>query len=142
MTYRGAVLPAQHLAFYTAGKQYRIPGYLATSFAEKVAKGFARRAWQAEKSSASGEQPAVIWVVQVDPEGEDDEEELCQNANYIANTHVPGEDEYLFVPYSVFTVTKVELSATPHHKKPHRIYITAAYDSLMESEDLPLAPWY
>ena len=84
----------------------------------------------------------MIWVVQVDPEGEDDEEELCQNANYIANTHIPGEDEYLFVPYSVFTVTKVELSATPHHKKPHRIYITAAYDSLMESEDLPLAPWY
>eukprot|EP00729_Bicosta_minor_P005202 gene5202-26196_t len=142
LTYRGAILPTCHVAFYTVGKQYRIPGYLATSFAEKVAKSFSKRAWQAEKNSASGEQPAIIWVVQVDPAGEDDEEELCQNANYIANTLVPGEDEYLFVPYSAFTVTKVELSPTPNYKKPHRIYIEAAGDSLLEPEDLPLAPWY
>ena len=120
------------------GKQYRVPGYIASSFNEKVAKGFARRAYQ----SAAGKTDAVIFVVQVDPEGEEDEDELCQNANFITNTLVPGEDEYLFVPYSAFTVTKVEISPTPNYKKPHRIYIEASSDSLLEPEDLPLAPWY
>ena len=142
ITYRGATLPEEHLAFYTVGKEYRVPGYVATSFQEKVAKRFARRAWQEAEHSSTGRLPAVLYVVQVDPDGETDEDVLCQNANYIANTLVPGEDEYLFVPYSVFTVTKVELSPNPNYKKPHRIYITAADDSLLEAEDQPLAPWY
>jgi hypothetical protein len=98
-TFRGGLLPAEHLPFYTVGKQYRVPGYLASSFNEKIAMGFAKRAWQ----SASGQTAAVIFVVQVEVEGERDADELCQNANFITNTLVPGEDEYLFVPYSART---------------------------------------
>jgi hypothetical protein len=137
-TYRGGLLPNDHLPFYSVGKQYRVPGFVASSFKEKVAKSFARRAYQ----SAAGKTPAVIFVVQVSPEGEEDDAELCQNANFITNTLVPGEDEYLFVPYSVFTVTKVEISPNPNYRNPHRIYIDASLDSLLEPEDLPLAPWY
>ena len=141
-TYRGATLPDEHRAFYTVGTHYRVPGYLATSFNERVAKQFAKRAWQAAHDSSNEGKPAVVYVVQVDPAGEEDEDELCQNANYIANSLVPGEDEYLFVPYSVFTVTNVEWSPTPNYKKPHRIYIEASSDCMLEPEDLKLAPWY
>jgi hypothetical protein len=88
-----------------------------------------------------GKRPAVI-VVQRSLEGEEDDAELCQNANFFMNTLVPGDDECLFVPYSVFTVTKVEISPNPNYRTPHRIYIDAALDSLLEPKDLPLAPWY
>lgn len=54
--------------------------------------------------------------------------------------HVPGEDEYLFVPYSVFTVTRVVWAeGTPEN--PHKIELEAAKDNAVEKEDLPLAPW-
>ena len=40
ITHRGGALPLQHLAFFTAGKKYRVPMFLATSFNEMTAYGF------------------------------------------------------------------------------------------------------
>mmetsp|Transcript_15838 Transcript_15838/g.42773 ORF Transcript_15838/g.42773 Transcript_15838/m.42773 type:complete len:122 (-) Transcript_15838:677-1042(-) len=34
--FRGGALPDKHLSFFTVGKKYRVPGFLATSFKEKV----------------------------------------------------------------------------------------------------------
>ena len=48
--------------------------------------------------------------------------------------------EYLFSPYSVFTVVKVEFS--DENLEPHKISLNAAMDNKLEDEDLPLAPWY
>ena len=50
-----------------------------------------------------------------------------------------GEGEYLFAPYSVFTVKDVKWSDDP--REEHRITIAAAIDNAHESDDLPLAPW-
>ena len=49
------------------------------------------------------------------------------------------EAEYLFSPYSVFTVRKVTLGsgAVP----THTIELDPAADNAQESEDLPRAPW-
>jgi hypothetical protein len=40
MSHRGGALPVQHCAFFTAGKKYRVPMYLATSFSEDKAYEF------------------------------------------------------------------------------------------------------
>ena len=39
-SHRGGALPLQHHAFFTAGKKYRVPMYLATSFSEDKAYEF------------------------------------------------------------------------------------------------------
>ena len=59
--FRGAALPAAHAGFYAAGTKYRVPGFLATSFSEDVARDFARRAFHA----GEGEHPAVLYTVLV-----------------------------------------------------------------------------
>jgi hypothetical protein len=48
----------------------------------------------------------------------------CHHVNLVQDkdTHVEGECEFLFVPYSVFTVESVTWSATPQdHTTPHRV---------------------
>ena len=40
ITHRGGALPLQHLPFFTDGKKYRIPMFLATSFDINTAYGF------------------------------------------------------------------------------------------------------
>lgn len=62
-SHRGGGLPAQHAAFFTAGKKFRVPMYLATSFDEDVAYSFWLRAFD------RGE-PPVHWIIQADPRGE------------------------------------------------------------------------
>lgn len=84
--------------------------------------------------------PAKIkWIVHIDPAGEHNPELRCKHVNYVANTHVAGEAEFLFTPYSVFTVRSVTWSADT---SPHRVVLDAAVDNKLEREDLPLAPWY
>ena len=53
-----------------------------------------------------------------------------------------AESEFLFAPYSVFTVVSVEASARNSYLAPHVITLRAAVDNRLEPEDLPLAPWY
>ena len=40
VSHRGAALPKQHHSFFTVGKKYRVPMYLATSFSEDKAYEF------------------------------------------------------------------------------------------------------
>ena len=127
------------------GKQYRVPGFLATSFSQATAQQFLRT------QEAYGRQ-AILWVVHVDPAGAADPTKQCKHVNLVQTSLVPGEREYLFAAYSIFTVRSVTWGVGG---APHRIELDAASDNRMEaeggegrwatpqgSEHLPLAPWY
>lgn len=136
--YRGSGLPDEHRAFYDCmvGSKYRVPGFLATSLNRGTAELFYRRAY-------SGGLPAVLYRVYVDPRGKDDPALRCLHVNLIKpeNHHFAGETEFLFVPYSVFTVLSVAWAAgTP--TDPHIVSIEAARDNQQESATLPLVPYY
>ena len=60
---------------------------------------------------------------------------------------MPGEHEYLFVPYSAFEVVNVNLQGSEPERRarfmnPFVITVEATDDNKYEPEDLPLAPWY
>ena len=133
--YRGSGLPDVHQAFFSAGKKYRVPGFLATSFARGVAKKFL---YNTHHGSGL---PVVLWRVHLDPRGRDDFDFTCKHVNYVESSHVGGEKEFLFAPFSAFTVRSVEWRAGDD-RDPHVIDVDAAIDNRDEPEDLPLAPWY
>ena len=54
--------------------------------------------------------------------------------NLVRNTHHPDEDEFLFSPYSVFTVGVCDWAN-------RTVTLTPALDNTCEPEDLPLCPW-
>jgi hypothetical protein len=145
ITYRGGGFDDAYRDFFTVGKQYRVPGFLATSFVEGKAMEFLRAA------EAYEHQP-VLWTVHVDPAGADDATKRCKHANLIKYSMVPGEQEYLFSAYSIFTVRSVEWGVDRAH---HRIHLDAASNNKSDaeggdgrwatpvgSEELPLAPYY
>ena len=71
-----------------------------------------------------------------------DAQRKCNHVNLITKTvpGLPDEKEYLFAPYSVFTVLSVAWKAGTT-AEPHEIELLAAVDNKAEPEDLPLAPW-
>ena len=130
-------LPGQPPPFFVAGKKYRIPMYLATSFQLEVAENFSVMAAQ------RGELP-VIWIIKVDPRGAAQLLYRCKHVNQVTKSNVPGEFEFLYAPYSVFTIESVTPppgGAVPTAACPYRIVIVAAVDNKEEPQELPLAPW-
>ena len=109
--------------FFCVGRQYRVPGFLATSFSTVKTDEFVYRAVQ------DGGRSGILWHVLVDPRGENEFRHLCKHANYVSHTHVAGEAEYLFAPYSVFTVVDVTWSPTPDDRTPHRVTLQALTDN-------------
>lgn len=85
---------------------------------------------------------AVIWVVHVDKRGASNQRYRNRNASLIRKSQVEGDEEYLFVPYSVFTVTKVVRGESSGFSRPFEIHVQAALDNALEPQDLILAPWY
>ena len=74
LTFRGGALPLEHFPFFSVGKKYRVPMYLATSFSRDVAERFMMSAaW-------SGITP-VIWTVRVDPRGASIPRFRCRHVN-------------------------------------------------------------
>ena len=133
--FRGGGLPDTHRSFFAVGVKYRVPGFLATSFSEGVAFSFLYRA------HTDHALPAVLWRVHLDPRGETDFRFRCKHVNLVKHTNVAGEEEFLFAPYSAFTVKAVVWNAGDD-LNPHIIDVEAAMDNRLESENLPLAPWY
>jgi len=74
------------------------------------------------------------WQVRIDPTRK------CVHVNLVKKSNVPGEEEYLFAPYSAFTVLSAAWKAGTA-AEPHVIELLAAVDNKAEREDLPLAPW-
>ncbi len=154
--WRGGGLPVQHHAFYSQlaaqydasvdafhspdsrrGK-YRVPGFLATSFSHDVAWQFMYEAWREGRGP-----PCVLWRISVHPEGGKVLRHRVKHVNFVERSEVQqDEQEYLFAPYSVFTVTKVEWADKMTPYTPHIVHLVAATDNRFEPEDLPLAPWY
>jgi hypothetical protein len=63
--------------------------------------------------------------------------------NYVESSKFgDAEAEFLFAPYSAFTVVSVEASPRNSYLAPHVITLQAAVDNRLEPEDLPLAPWF
>ncbi len=122
----------EHQHFFRPNLKYRAPGFVATSFKESVAKRFCQRQREAGR-------PAVLWRIHIQPEG-------CRHVNLLRHTHVEGEEEFLFAPYSVFKVLAVQWShlgaAGANAEHPHIVDLEAAVDNAQESEDLPLPPWH
>ena len=52
-----------------------------------------------------------------------------------------AEDEWLFAPYSFFTVEEACYKAAPTWTDPHRIVLRVAPDNQIERKDVPNAPW-
>ena len=134
-TFRGGELPPKHAEFYKSGQKYRVPGFLATSFSEDVAYRFLYMKF------AEGKTP-VKWIVEVDSRGRDALQYRCKRVNFCENSDVPGEEEFLFAPYSVFTVISLTAPPVPPDHDTVVVRVQAAVDKQKESEDLPLAPWY
>ena len=63
---------------------------------------------------------------------------MCiRDSNYVGTLSASSrEAEFLFPPYSVFCVLRLERS--PHHLT---VELQAAVDNKLEPEELPLAPW-
>jgi hypothetical protein len=125
--FRGGGFDDRHRRFFVVGRKFRQPAFLATSSSEEVADRFMHRAISTAK---------VKWVIRIDSKRK------CAHVNLVVN-RVPGlpdEQEYLFTPYSAFTVMSVAWNAGTG-VAPHKIELLAAADNKEEPEDLPLAPW-
>ncbi len=80
----------------------------------------------------------MLWTVRLDWRGATDQQRRCLHVNLLEG----GEQEFLFVPYSTFTVEAVQWSRRPTPVTPHRITLVAANDNRAAPEDLPVAPWF
>ena len=136
-TWRGTSFRPRFRPFFERmlHRKYRVPGYLSTSSKQSVAAGFVLKAIKADKNH-----PCAIWRIMFDSRAEIDPAYLVQHMSFVRNSLCPAEHEYLFVPYSVFTLISVEWSE--EMCEPHEFVIQAAHDNRREDEDLPLTPWY
>jgi len=125
--YRGGGFDDRYRDFFFPRRKFRQPAFLATSFLESVADDFISRSRNPVK---------VKWLVHIHPTCK------CVHVNLVTR-RVPGlsdEKEYLFVPYSVFTVRSAQWNAGTE-TDPHVIELNAAPDNKQCPLDLPLAPW-
>ena len=103
--------------------------FVANFKQKEVAKAFVSRA-------ADRKESPVLWKFKFHHE-----HPKCKHVNYIDRTEVEGENEFLFPPYSVFTVESVVWQKTPDWTTPHEVVLKVAPDNKLRPENLPLAPW-
>ena len=146
-TFRGTAMPQCHRDFFTPGKQYRAPMFVATSFDQGIAT--TRFLAQLEPASPDQQPPhqePCLWIFHFD--GSLPESRRCLHVNFIDRTDgsVGGDElEFLFAPYSVFTVRSVHWEERPlvneYIRRPHRIEVDVVSDNTLAPLDLPPAPW-
>ena len=147
VTNRGTAMPRDFKSFFTVGKKYRAPMFVATSFSEKVA---VNRFLMGLPPPADGQTPPLqeptLWRFHLN--GNLPESERCMQANFIGERTdgtVRGEEEFLFSPYSVFTVRAVSWHGEPlvdeYVTQTHVVDVDVASDNKREPLDLPLTPW-
>jgi hypothetical protein len=100
VVHRGGGLMPEHMSFFQVGKEFRVAGFLATSFSRKKAEYFMLFA-------DNRKEPTILWEIHVDPRGADSPVHRCKHVSYVQRTNVDGEEEYLFSPYSPFIVKEV-----------------------------------
>ena len=124
---RGGGFDDRYRDFFAPGREFRQPAFLATSFQEATADAFMRRSSMPVKAK---------WLIHID------RARKCRHVNLVTRRvpNLPDEQEYLFAPYSVFSVRSARW-ASGTDDDPHVIELDAAPDNVGPSEDLPLAPW-
>ena len=133
-TWRGGALPRHHRHFYVAGKRYRVPMFLSTSSSKDKAVEFMRD---------RGGPDMVLWEFRFHSSGQ------CRHVNFInrhdgslgSNPNLAAEDEFLFSPYSAFTVVSVVWTDAPSVASPNRVVLQPEIDNKDAPDDLPLAAW-
>merc|ERR1711988_1736708 len=107
-------MPEHHLPFFAVGRRFRSAMFVASSFDEAVAREFMAR--------VPADVAPTLWKVRFDPV------RRCKHVNFLDGlSTVNREAEFLFPPYSVFTVLEVERA--PSHLT---IVLQAAVDNLLE----------
>ena len=132
MVWRGGGMPRRHRHFFVAGRTYRVPMFVSTSSSRGTADYFMQR---------QTEEP-ILWTIRFGPH-------RCNHVNFISvhdgslggDPNVAAEDEFMFVPYSGFTVASVLWREAPTVAQPHEVVIDAAADNRNMPDDVPLAPW-
>ena len=139
-------MPRCFQSFFAVGKAYRAPMFIATSVEQDVSvHTFLMRLPPAAASQSPPFQEPVLWRFHLD--GALPPNRRCVHVNFIDRTDgtVHGEDEFLFAPYSTFTVRALEWSPQPtvnaYLMRPHYIDVNVASDNMLQPLDLPLAPW-
>lgn len=127
-TYRCGSMPPKHIEFFErqakSGEPFRFKPFFATSSSKQSAASFLARV---EKPNLS-----AFWHVKYNECG-------CFHVNdFSVHSAYPDEKEFLFPPYSAFTVERVAKMADP---EGYRIELRAVLDNQKVAEDLPLAPW-
>ena len=145
-TYRGGALPREFRSFFEPGRCFRANMFVATSFNESVSVDtFLQRLETPSAAQQPPFQEPVLWTFHFDASLPEDRR--CVHVNFIDRTDgtVHNEDEFLFAPYSCFTVRSVHWEPSPvvdmYDTRPHRIEIDVAPDNRSMPGDLPLAPW-
>ena len=125
--FRGGGFDDRYRAFFAPGRKFRQPSFLATSFEMEVADRFLARSTMPSK---------VLWRIRIHPARK------CRHVNLVTRRvpNLPDEQEYLFAPYSAFTVREARWSVGTT-AQPHEILLWADVDNRDAPEDLPLAPW-
>ena len=147
VTFRGTALPREHRAFFTVGQAYRAPMFLATSVDASVSiHSFLGRLDPSTAHQRPPYQEPTLWRFHLD--GNLAENHRCVHVNYVDrtdNSFQGNEFEFLYSPYSVFTVRAVEWHPAPvvdnYASHYHIIDVDVAPDNGNEPDDLPLAPW-
>lgn len=129
-TYRGTGIPNDIINWFkqrTEGK-YRAPMFLASSFVRDKAKDFL------DQVPAGLTHVLMIFHIHA----------KCKHAVLIESlSDVAEEREFLFVPYSAFTIRKVTApTGAITALSPVTIDLDVCADNKAESEDLPLASWH
>jgi len=134
-TWRGGGFRDVFKEFFKRGKSYRVPGFLATSLEVREAMGFIHR--------STTEHPRILWCIMLDGRGRTESEFRCKHAKFVLKTEVEGEMEFLFAPYSVFTVIRTDFSPQDWSSRSARytVCIEASIDNDSSEKNLGLAPW-
>lgn len=129
LLFRGGGIPKSKREQFTEGKKYRCPVLLATSRKRKIGEMLCYRA-------VNRKIDAILYIIHLD-------KGKCFNVNYIGrNSNIDNEEEFLFLPYSVFTVRSTLWQNEPSTGNPHIIHLNASADSESESEFLPIVNWH
>lgn len=127
--YRGSCMPRAILAWFRSKVRFRAPPYLPTTSDRATARKFAERAFQNTLQKDPGSDIVqVLWVITIP--------KSCANGDFASSGL--AEHEFLFVPYSVFTVANVrtldaafmEISLMANDNKDK-----------VADEELPLSAW-
>ncbi len=130
--YRGAGISDINQGQFVKGKKYRCPSFLSASMCKKIGEMFYNRAIQRKIDP-------ILFIFHLNGSAD----VRCCNVNVVMDkSNTPSEKEFLFLPYSVFTVRSIDWKYPPSCVNPHTVHLDVAIDSEQESQFLPLIMWH